>query len=172
MADPGPPDDVRSSPHAASRATRGAEQERAQREAEMHRHQVLDRALSRLSLDELRYEAGRLAAESRLADDPEQRASLAERAFDLAQFAERADRLSADMAPAASVSANENVNRLLERVRQWRMRAEEYRTVADALQHATARESYLHLALAYETLAEQFEVRAHTQHFLRNLRQP
>lgn len=160
-------------PRSQHEAEQQQQQERRTRQIEGRRQLILQRAMDRLSRDELRYEASQLAAESRLCEDAEQRQLLAERAFELAQLAERAERspTEAPVAPVSSdASANQKVDRLLERVHRWRMRAEEYRTVADALSHPRARETYLHLAHTYETLAEQYEARAHGERLLRNLR--
>lgn len=158
----------------APRSQREVEEERAARAARSvaaRRQRLLDRAFDRLSRDELRYEVKLLIAESRSTDDPEQRQLLADQAFELAQLAECKGRLLSEISVAPSfsapVGANENANRLLEKARRWRMRAEEYRTVAEALQHPSARESYLHLARTYETLADSWEVRVQ---LLRGLR--
>lgn len=124
----------------------------------------LSRAFDRLSVDALRYEAAQLVLESRATDDLEQQCALAERAFELAQAAERLDH-SQSPAPAspaansaaAAVAANENLDPRLERARRWRMRAEEYRTVAEAMQTPMARDTYLRLARAYDGLAARTE---------------
>lgn len=44
--------------------------------------------------------------------------------------------------------------------KRWRMRAEEYRTIADATASEAARNSYLSLARSYEVLAARAEGRA------------
>jgi hypothetical protein len=47
-----------------------------------------------------------------------------------------------------------------DQARRWRMRAEEYRVVADAMTNDSARQTYLRLAQNYEGLADRAEQRA------------
>ncbi len=128
-----------------------------------NRATILDRAFHRLSVAELRDQARVLIAEARI--NPDEATPFAERAFGLAQMAEALERRAADDAasPAGTTSDQDNEDDaavLHERARRWRMRAEEYRTVAEAIQSPSAREAYVHLAHSYEALAAQFEARA------------
>ena len=134
-------------------------------QATIGRAGILERAFRRLSVAEMRDQARLLAAEARSEPEPVQRRTLAERAFELAQLAEATERRSADKPPApgtrtAEANNGDEAAQPLERARRWRMRAEEYRVVAEAVQSPSARETYIHLARSYETLAEQFEFRA------------
>jgi hypothetical protein len=52
---------------------------------------------------------------------------------------------------------------LREDARRWRMRAEEYRTVAGAIASEAARDTYRRLARSYEGLAERAELKAARQ---------
>lgn len=115
----------------------------------------------------MREQARRLIAVSRSSTDPFQQRDAAERAFDLAQLAESEERRLLDIAARheddASAPAQEkpaDPASHLEKARQWRMRAEEYWTVSEAMQTPLAREIYAHLARSYERLADQFEARA------------
>lgn len=127
---------------------------------------VLYRALDRVSAAAMRQQARQLIFAARRSDDPEQRTSLAERAFEVAQAAEQLEHRTAAAAAAARAGMPQGANdddpgaSLRARAKRWHLRAEEYRTVADALQPGAARESYLHLARAYDTLADQFLARA------------
>lgn len=164
------PDDDEISPYLQQtpRSKGEVERQREERQIQAQRQRLLDHAIERLSRDQLRFEASLLTAESRATEDPERRELLANRAFELAQLAERREPLPSE----PPMSANENVNRMLDQARRWRMRAEEYRTIAAEMHHPIARGSYLHLARTYETLAGTYEERAHSDHLLRSLRSP
>jgi hypothetical protein len=51
-------------------------------------------------------------------------------------------------------------NELWDAARRWRLRAAEYRGVADAMHNSSARQTYVRLAQNYEQLAERAEARA------------
>jgi len=112
---------------------------------------------------DLRREARSLIAASRAAADPEEQRCLSEQAFELAQLAEALERRLAD--PNAQARPDDETMTaqaaLLDKARQWRSRAEEFRAVADAMaRDGNGRQAYLHLALSYDTLASQTEARA------------
>lgn len=168
------PDDDEISPYLQQtpRSKGEVERQREERQIQAQRQRQLDHVVERLSRDQLRFEASLLTAESRRTEDPERRELLAGRAFELAQLAERREPLPSEPPAAPPMNANENVNRMLDQARRWRMRAEEYRTIAAEMHHPIARGSYLHLARTYETLAGTYEERAHSDHLLRSLRSP
>ncbi len=121
------------------------------------------------AITRMREQSRLLMAESKITTDPGQRARSAERAFELAQLAECEERRLLDMAATLGSAADARTDRnnhvdaaavLLDKARRWRMRAEEYRTVSEALRTPIARETYAHLAHSYERLADQFEARA------------
>lgn len=124
-------------------------------------------------VESMRREARQLVAESQRSADPGEKIRLAEQAFELAQLAEGLERRAATAATAADAAAEpetgppagpadaETPDALLDKAKRWRMRAEEYRTVAEALVHSpSARLTYLHLADSYDALANQTEARA------------
>jgi len=82
---------------------------------------------------DLRREARQLIAESRAATDPEEQLCLSEQAFELAQLAEALERRGDD--PGASADEQTIIAQapLLDRAKQWRRRAEEFRAVAGAM---------------------------------------
>lgn len=52
---------------------------------------------------------------------------------------------------------------LLDEARRWRMRADEYRVIADACQSDGARSTYLQLARSYDALADRAQGMAASQ---------
>lgn len=88
------------------------------------------------------------------AADPDERRELAERALDFAQQAEALERGRLSVVPAdpARQAAEKT-----ERARQWRLRAEEYRRVAEQLRTDRARRAYRTLAETYDRLASGAE---------------
>lgn len=119
-----------------------------------------DRANGHDTVAELRRAARQLMAEAQAGTDLDARRECAEQSFELAQLAEQLERRLAGVVPVID-GADRTNGALLEKARRWRLRAEEYRAVADALQHShAARHAYLHLAHSYDTLANQTEARA------------
>jgi hypothetical protein len=49
------------------------------------------------------------------------------------------------------------MNGIMERLRQWRMKAEELRNTADNIQNPFAQASFRRMAASYDRLAEDFE---------------
>ena len=110
---------------------------------------------------DLRREARQLIAESRAATDPEEQLCLSEQAFELAQLAEALERRGDDPDGSADEQTITAQASLLDRAKQWRRRAEEFRAVAGAMApEGSGRQAYLHLAHSYDTLANQAEARA------------
>ncbi len=114
----------------------------------------------------MREQARGLITASRSSVDPIKRRETAERAFELAQFAEREERRLFDVIAAVGPGAGVRLYHLdaaaglLQKARRWRKRAEEYWAVSEALRTPLARETYAHLARSYEKLADHFEARA------------
>jgi len=110
---------------------------------------------------DLRREARQLIAESHAATDPEEQRWLSEQAFELAQLAEALERRGDDPDGSADEQTITAQASLLDRAKQWRRRAEEFRAAADAMApKGGGRQAYLHLAHSYDTLANQTEARA------------
>lgn len=121
---------------------------------------ILARAQERLSVNEMRYQALQLTEDAQHCADAMQRTVLSERAYDLAQEAERRARgLDAGRSGQLATprpSNDDAVEQARRRAERWRLRAEEYRTVAEVTRNLRARETYLHLARSYDALADRF----------------